>query len=168
MSKSLVRIILWSGLLVGTLDAVAAIINYCIPTVRNPVRIFQYIASGVFGMNAFSDGMLMPILGLIFHYFISTFWTLLFFLLYPKINWLGKSWIISGLGYGVFVWLAMNLVVLKLRRSTIPLQPDAGCDWDGYPDACGRPAHFIPCTEILFGGNLKFENLKSEFGYFEH
>ena len=60
--------------------------------------------------------VLMPILGLIFHYFISTSWTLLFFLLYPKINWLGKSWIISGLGYGVFVWLAMNLVVLKLSR----------------------------------------------------
>ena len=60
-TKSLFTTILNTGLLVGTFDAIAAVIQYIIPTIRNPVRIFEYIASGVFGMDAFSGGAVMAV-----------------------------------------------------------------------------------------------------------
>ena len=115
-TKRLFITILQTGLLVGTLDATAAVIQFIIPTVRNPVRIFEYIASGVFGMKAFSGGAAMPVMGLVFHYFIAAAWTSLFFTVYPRIPWLAKNKVVSGLLYGVFIWLMMNLVILPLTN----------------------------------------------------
>ncbi len=119
--RSLLLTILLTGLLVGTLDAAAAVIQFIIPTWRNPVRIFEYIASGVFGTNAFSGGPVMAVIGLLFHYFIATAWTSLFFTLYPRIRWLAKNTVAGGLVYGVFMWLMMNLVILPL--SNVPHFP---------------------------------------------
>ena len=119
--KSLFITILVTGLLVGTLDAGAAVIQFIIPTMRNPVRIFEYIASGVFGMKAFSGGAVMAVMGLSFHYFIATAWTSLFFTVYPRIPWLAKNKVAGGLLYGVFIWLMMNLVILPL--SNVPQFP---------------------------------------------
>ena len=115
-TRSLFTTILLTGLLVGTLDAAAAVIQFIIPTIRNPVRIFEYIASGVFGLDAFSGGTLMAIIGLFFHYFIATAWTSLFFTLYPRIPWLAKNKVAGGLLYGVLIWLMMNLVILPLSH----------------------------------------------------
>src|SRR6267154_65435 len=119
--RSLLLTILLTGLLVGTLDAAAAVIQFIIPTWRNPVRIFEYIASGVFGTNAFSGGPVMSVLGLLFHYFIATAWTSLFFTLYPRIPWLAKNRVAGGLVYGVFIWLMMNMVIVPL--SNVPHFP---------------------------------------------
>ena len=119
--KVLLKTILLTGLLVGTLDAIAAVVQFIIPTWRSPVRIFEYIASGVFGTNAFSGGPIMAVMGLLFHYFIATAWTSLFFTLYPRIPWLAKNRVAGGLVYGVFIWLMMNLVILPL--SNVPHFP---------------------------------------------
>jgi len=102
-----------TGLLVGTLDAVAAVIQFIIPTPRDPVRIFEYIAGGVFGKDAFSGGPTMAVM-VFFHYLIATAWTSLFFTVYPRIPWLGKHKVAGGLLYVVLIWLAMNLVILPL------------------------------------------------------
>jgi len=120
-TKSLFTTILNTGLLVGTFDAIAAVIQYIIPTIRNPVRIFEYIASGVFGMDAFSGGAVMAVMGLFFHYFIATAWTSLFFTVYPRIPWLAKNKVAGGLLYGILIWLMMNLVILPL--SNVPHFP---------------------------------------------
>lgn len=74
----------------------------------------QFIASKAVGPDAFSGGLPMALLGLFFHYIIAFSWTALFFLLYPRIKLLSKNKIIVGLGYGVVVWLMMNLVVLPI------------------------------------------------------
>jgi hypothetical protein len=120
-ARSLIITILLTGLLVGTLDAAAAVVQFIIPTWRNPVRIFEYIASGVFGTNAFSGGPVMAVIGLLFHYFIATAWTSLFFTVYPRIPWLARNKIAGGLLYGAFIWLMMNLVILPL--SNVPHFP---------------------------------------------
>jgi uncharacterized membrane protein YagU involved in acid resistance len=118
---SLFMAILLTGLLAGTLDITAAIIQFCIPTPRNPVRIFEFIASGVFGTSAFSTGPVMAFLGLVFHYFIAIAWTSVFFTLYPRIPWLAHNKVLGGLLYGIIVWLMMNLVILPL--SNVPHFP---------------------------------------------
>lgn len=115
-----VRIIL-TGLIAGTLDIIAAMANFFIATGKNPVRVLQFIASGVFGTDAFSDDPLMPIYGLIFHFCIATIWTALFFIAYPIAKVAAKHWILSGVVYALIVWGTMTRVVLPL--SYVPQQP---------------------------------------------
>ena len=122
MKPGIGKAILLTGLLVGTLDAGAAIVNFIIPAWRNPIRIFQYIASGVFGRDiAFADPLVMPLLGLIFHYIIAVSWTAAYFLAYPKLKLVWKNTVLGGVAYGAVVWALMNLIVLPLSR--VPAGP---------------------------------------------
>jgi len=119
--KSPFKTIVATGLLAGTLDGIAAILNYTINGGRLPSRIFQYIASGAVGTQAFTGGTGMVILGIILHYTIAFAFTLFFFLIYPRINILSKNKIITAIVYGIFVWLIMNLIVVPM--SHVPPSP---------------------------------------------
>lgn len=118
--KATLKAILFAGLIAGTLDGAAAVVSFLIHGGSNPARVFVYIASGVFGRTAFTAGDSMMWWGLLFHYFIATSWTALFFLASPHIVFLSKNRIWSGVGYGLVVWLAMTRVVLPL--SNVPPQ----------------------------------------------
>jgi hypothetical protein len=65
--------ILKAGLIVGTLDILAAFIQYAIKTGKNPTVVLKFIASGVFGKEAFNGGTMMNVYGLIFHFVIALF-----------------------------------------------------------------------------------------------
>ncbi len=119
--KLQVRIVLLSWLLVGTLDICSAFIDYYIATGKNPLNVLTYIASGAFGKSASSGGWGMILTGLFFHYFFALCFTLLFFWLYPRIDLLSKNRIVTGIVYGIFIWLVMNLVVVQL--SSAPHRP---------------------------------------------
>jgi len=111
--------VLLSGLLVGTLDILAAFVDYRISTGKENVTIIlNYIASGIFGKAAYTDGMGYPLLGLLLHYVIAFSFTLLFFWLYAKTSLLSKNWIVTGIVYGIFIWLVMNLVVVQLSNTS--------------------------------------------------
>lgn len=105
-----------AGLLAGTFDGLAAALLYVIRTGKNPIAVFRFIASGVFGPEALSGGMGMGMIGIVFHFIIAMGWTILFFIASSRINLLLKYWVVSGIFYGLFVWLMMNLVVLPLSR----------------------------------------------------
>ncbi len=105
-----------TGFLAGTLDGAAAVLQYVISGGQDPKSVFMYIASGVFGREAFSGGAAMAWWGIFFHYGIALSWTALFFFVYPRFTLLSRNRFISGLAYGVFVWLAMNLMVLPLSN----------------------------------------------------
>jgi hypothetical protein len=112
-SKESIRWIALSAFIVGTLDGLSAVIFYK----ADPVRLFQYIASGAIGNEtAFSGGTATFLLGVLFHYFFATVWTILFFILYDKFRFVRKMRIVTGLLYGMMIWLVMNLVVVKLSR----------------------------------------------------
>lgn len=108
-----------SGLLTGTLDGLAAVLMYSIPSGKDPMNVFRFIASGVFGNDAFAGGIPMALSGLFFHYIIATGWSGLFFIAYPRVPFLSMNKILAGIIYGVFVWLVMNLVVIPL--SIVPM-----------------------------------------------
>jgi hypothetical protein len=112
MKKITARHALYAGLIAGTIDGLAAIIVYK----ADPVRLFQYIASGAFGGSAMEGGIPMALTGLLFHYFIATSWAFLLFLIYPRLIAVLKNKIVTGILYGVFVWSMMNLVVVPLSR----------------------------------------------------
>jgi hypothetical protein len=118
-----IRAIVLAGFLAGTLDANAAVVNYFLNGGTDPVRVFLFIASGVFGRAAVNADRNLAWWGFIFHFIIALGWTVLYFAAYRRIKALVRNQYISGLGYGVFVWLVMNLVVVPLSN-TPPLPFD--------------------------------------------
>jgi hypothetical protein len=114
-NNNLIKAILSAGLVAGTLDISAATIQTLLNG-GDPLKMLQFVASGVFGKEAFSGGLPYSILGLIFHYIIAFIWTVIFFLVFPRIKLLSKSRLLTGLGYGLFVWFIMNRVVLPLSN----------------------------------------------------
>jgi len=108
---------LQAGLLAGTLDILAAMLSYAFQTGKNPVAVLNFVASGVFGTAAFSCGTGMAVWGLVFHYAIAFGFAALFVWVYPKWALLRKKTVVAGLGYGVFAWLVMNLLVVPLSRT---------------------------------------------------
>lgn len=119
-----IRSILIAGLLAGTMDITAAIIQTLLAN-GSILRLFQYIASGVAGKPSFDGGFATAIMGLFLHYFIAMMWTWLYFSCFPKVSLFQKNWILSGFVFGVIVWVGMNRVVLPLSRvSQFPFRLD--------------------------------------------
>ncbi len=58
----------------------------------------------------------MMLAGLILHYIIAFAFTIFFFWLFPKIKLLSKNKILTGVIYGIFIWMVMNLVVVPLSN----------------------------------------------------
>lgn len=127
----LVRAILITGLIAGTLDILAACLHTYISSGTHAVTVLQYIGSVFLGKESYRMGFTSALLGLAMHYTIAYGWTLLFFLLYPKLKFLSGNKVVVGLLYGIFVWLMMNLVILNLigvgKGSFKPLQTIIGC-----------------------------------------
>ena len=121
--KNLIKAILIAGLIIGLLDGLAACISAYVQREVTPDRVWRYVASGVFGKDAFAGGIPMAFMGLFFHFVIATGWTALFFLLYSRVKFLSWNKYVIGIGYGVFVMFAMNLVVVPL--SNVP-NPNTG------------------------------------------
>jgi uncharacterized membrane protein YagU involved in acid resistance len=119
-TSSLLSVILFTGLLAGLMDGLAAIIQYTLNGGKNPANIFKYIASGVFGKEAFTKGTSMVVWGVFFHLLIAMLFTAFFFLIYPKIKWLGENKILAAILYGLFVWVVMNQLVVPMSQIKQP------------------------------------------------
>jgi len=118
MKRNLWLTILMAGLLVATLDITAAIIKFYIDTGKNPVIVLKYIASAVFGKKAYAGDAMMPVWGLIFHYMIAYIWTIFFFLVYPKLKLLTWNWVLTGIAFGILIWIIMNQAVVPLSNAS--------------------------------------------------
>jgi hypothetical protein len=117
------RVILKTWMIAGTLDITAASVYYPLVYKFRLILLYQNIASGVFGEKAFAGGLTMAIVGLLFHYFIALGWTIFFFLIFPGIKLLHRNLLLSGMAYGIFVWLIMNLSVVPMSRVSRPSFP---------------------------------------------
>jgi len=114
--------ILWIGLIAGTLDIADNLIFNQFRGI-SPIRVFQYIASGLIGMKSFQLGLASVALGVLIHYTIALFWTGVFYTASRKFSILVRRPVICGLLYGVVVYLVMNFVILPLSR--VPPRPAA-------------------------------------------
>lgn len=123
MTYNLTIKIIKAGLIVGTLDILSAFIHYYIKTHDTHfLGIFKFIASGVVGKaQADAGNGEIIILGLFLHYFIAFSFTIFFFWIYPKIKILATNKVLTGIGYGLFIWMVMNLIMIPL--SSIPPRP---------------------------------------------
>ena len=107
-----------AGLLVGTLDILSAFTYYYIKTHQTHfLDVFKFIASGVVGKEtAYSGGTEMILLGVVLHYTIALAFAAFFFYLYPRVNVLHKNVVLVGIGYGLFVWCVMNLMIVPFSN----------------------------------------------------
>jgi len=113
--------ILWSGLVAGILDSIAGIIVYYLYFGLNPLQVLQFIASGIYGPTAINGGFYMIMAGTFFHFLIAYICAIIYFIIYPKISFLIKYKVISGLLFGLGIWFVMNLLILPY--SNIPKSP---------------------------------------------
>jgi hypothetical protein len=117
--------ILWIGLVAGTLDITENIVFNAFRGMT-PWRIFQFIASGLIDGRSFQLGWVSVGLGVVIHYAIALTWTAIFYIAATtRFNFtvLSRRPILSGLIYGIIVYVVMNFIVLPL--SAIPLRPAA-------------------------------------------
>jgi len=105
--------ILWIGLFAGTLDITDNLIFNQLRGIT-PKMVFQYIASGLIGMQAFRGGLLSVGLGVGLHYTIALIWTGVFYAASRKFAILSRRPVLSGLVYGGAIYLFMNFIVLPL------------------------------------------------------
>lgn len=116
------KTILVAGFLTGVLDATAAMVQAYFWNDVTPDRVWKYVASGAIGRSAFTGGGGIVALGLFFHFLIAFLFTVTFFFLYPVIRPYAPNIIITGIIWGIVVWLAMHFVVTPLS-SVPPRQP---------------------------------------------
>lgn len=118
-SRRLLLAILAGGLSAGTIDIVYAIISVGLRG-RSPQWLLQSVASGWLGSAAFEGGWASAGLGLASHFVIATCAAATFVLASSRIEALRRHWIVSGLLFGIGVYLFMNFVVLPL--SAVPFK----------------------------------------------
>ena len=109
--------ILLGGLIAGTFDITYACIFSYVRRGTRPAVILQSVASGVFGQSAFTGGLKMAAMGLLFHFLIATIAAAVYYLASRKIRILITQAVVCGILFGVCVYLVMNLVVVPLSAA---------------------------------------------------
>ena len=112
------KTIIKAALLVGTLDICAALTQFYFKTGKLPFKpVLTFVASGLLGKNVFTSGDGMMLVGLLIHYCVATAFTIFFFLTVAKTDFVKRQPLLTGILYGAFVWLVMNLLVLPITNA---------------------------------------------------
>jgi asparagine N-glycosylation enzyme membrane subunit Stt3 len=105
------------GLIVGVLDITSAFIIWWCKGV-GPERGLQGIAAGLLGSQSFQGGAMTAGLGLALHFFVAFVVVSVFYLASRKIEFLTIHPVVSGLLYGIGVYMVMYWIVLPTAFPT--------------------------------------------------
>jgi hypothetical protein len=111
------RTILTAGLVVGVLDISSAFVIWWQRDV-GARRGLQGIAAGLLGANSFDGGLVTAGLGLALHFFVAFVVVSIFYLASRKIEFLTLHPVVSGVLYGIGVYIAMYWFVLPTAFPT--------------------------------------------------
>ena len=139
--------ILRAGLLAGLLDGLDAALFIGLARGISPIRVFQFIASGLLGVSSFRGGWATAALGIALHFLIAISAAAVFYALSLKWTILLRKPLLWGPVYGMGVFLFMHDLVVPL--SAAPVQPPAAASallnlifshifFVGIPIACGH------------------------------
>jgi hypothetical protein len=125
MAKSrALRTILIAGLVAGTLDITYACVSAYTRRGLKPVDVFHTVASGAVGRPAANAGGLKTAaLGLFFHFLIALTAAAVYYLASRKIRFMVTHAVISGILYGICVYLFMYGIVLRFSALHITTYP---------------------------------------------
>jgi len=125
MAKSrALRTILIAGLVAGTFDITyACIFNYLRRGIR-PIAVLQSVAAGALGREAATAGGLKTAaLGLCFHFLIALIFASFYYLASRTIRFMVTHAVISGILYGLGIYLVMYGLVLRFSAIHAALYP---------------------------------------------
>jgi hypothetical protein len=118
MKKSqAIRAIVTAGLVVGVLDISSAFVIWLQRGVALQ-RGLQGIAAGLVGAKSYEGGIVTAGLGLVLHFFVAFVVVSIFYLASRKIPFLTKQPFVSGVFYGIGVYIVMYWFVLPTAFST--------------------------------------------------
>ena len=111
------RAILMAGLVVGVLDISSAFVIWWQRGV-GARRGLQGIAAGLLGAKSFDGGLVTASLGLGLHFFVAFVVVSIFYLASRKIEFLTIHPVVSGVLYGIGVYIVMYWFVLPMAFPT--------------------------------------------------
>jgi hypothetical protein len=115
-TPSFLKTIIVTGFIAGTLDIIAACTSYYISTGKDPLNVLHFVAAGLFGKSASDGSINMKLAGLLIHFAIAFSFTIFYFLIVARSAFVKRSWLVSGILYGLFTWVVMNLLVLPMTK----------------------------------------------------
>jgi hypothetical protein len=107
--------IFFAGLLCGVMDITAAFITWW-PKGVKPPRLLQGVAAGWLGPKSFDGGMATAALGLAFHFLIAFTAAAIFYVASRQLTFMINRPVVSGVLYGIAVYLVMYWVVMPLSN----------------------------------------------------
>jgi hypothetical protein len=116
------RAIITASLVVGVLDILSAFVIWWQRGVALQ-RGLQGIAAGLLGAKSYDGGMVTAGLGLALHFFVALVVVSIFYMASRKIPFLTKQPFVSGVFYGIGVYLVMYWIVLPTVFSTFRHRP---------------------------------------------
>jgi hypothetical protein len=106
-----------AGLIAGVLDITSAFVIAGIKGTGS-IRMLQGIASGLLGQRSFEGGMATAGLGLAIHFLIAFTAAAVFYAASRKVSSLTRHAVVSGVLYGIAVYIFMYWIVVPLAFST--------------------------------------------------
>jgi hypothetical protein len=106
-----------AGLIAGILDITSAVVIAGIKGTGS-LRMLQGIASGLLGQRSFEGGMATAGLGLAIHFLIAFTAAAVFYAASRKLSSLTQHALVSGLLYGIAVYIFMYWIVVPLAFPT--------------------------------------------------
>jgi hypothetical protein len=105
--------IAFAGLIAGILDITSAFVIAALKGVGS-IQMLQGIASGLLGPESFEGGIATAGLGLAIHFLIAFAAAALFYAASRKLSFLIQHAVVSGLFYGIAVYVFMYWIVVPL------------------------------------------------------
>ncbi len=161
--------LMMAGLIVGTLDILAAFADAWFSFHSTPEKVLNGIAAATIGKEIATGSIQFILLGILIHYFIAFSFTFFFWIVYPLLKKYAKNNLLIGILYGIFIWAAMRFLILpllsqikfppfKLIKAIKPMLILIG--------AIGIPLSFIIRTFYVAqgkdSGNVSNENLQGK------
>lgn len=119
--------LLAGAFIAGAIDITYAILFSYLRRGTAPERLLQFVASGALGPAAFEGGRTTAGLGLGFHFLNALIITAIFFAVAVRLPELLHRPLLTGMAWGVVVYVVMTFIVVRLSRigpRPIP-RPDA-------------------------------------------
>lgn len=117
------RAIVFGGLIAGAFDITYACVFFGLRNHVSPIRIFQSVARGALGQNAFLGGYKTAVLGLFFHFLIALIAAAFYFLASRALRFMITHPIICGILFGACVYFFMYGIVMRvsaIHSTTLP------------------------------------------------
>ncbi len=100
----------------GSLDITAASIQAYLSSSVTPDRLLRYIASGLFGADAYSGGIEYMAIGLFVHFLIVFACAVTYFFTYPTIRFLHISSWLSSFLVALAAWIITTRVIIPVSQ----------------------------------------------------